>query len=188
MLAAKNRLVAADAKLVEEAFEHRLSELPPSETAEAADDDAVPTTHVDIVGAHEPRAKGNGDLDQPDGIDKSLLVIATPRRYRNREHLRYVARQACLVCGRKQSDSHHLRYLQPRTARPAMNSPSRSAAHIIARFIAPATSRLGGRRRASIPSKSPASSGDERGAIIHKSRALAARQKKNDHLPWHRIP
>ena len=114
MLAAKNRLVAADAKLVEEAFEHRLSELPPSETAEAVDDDAVPTTHVDIVGAHEPRAKGNGDLDQPDGIDKSLLVIATPRRYRNREHLRYVAQQACLICGRKQSDPHHLRYLQPR--------------------------------------------------------------------------
>jgi len=25
----------------------------------------------------------------------------TARRYRNREHLRYVAQQACLVCGRK---------------------------------------------------------------------------------------
>jgi hypothetical protein len=60
------------------------------------------------------RAKGNDDLDQPNGIDKSTLVIATPRRYRNREHLRYVAQQACLICGRKQSDPHHLRYLQPR--------------------------------------------------------------------------
>ena len=112
-LAAKNRLAAADAKLVEDAFEHRLSELAPSETAEAADD-AAPRTHVDIAGDHETRAKGNGDLDQPNGIDKSLLVIATPRRYRNREHLRYVAQQACLICGRKQSDPHHLRYLQPR--------------------------------------------------------------------------
>ncbi|MGB8055720.1 MAG: single-stranded DNA-binding protein, partial [Pseudolabrys sp.] len=35
-------------------------------------------------------------------------------RYRNREHLRYVAQQTCLICGRKQSDPHHLRYLQPR--------------------------------------------------------------------------
>jgi hypothetical protein len=26
----------------------------------------------------------------------------------------YVGQQACLVCGRKQSDPHHLRYLQPR--------------------------------------------------------------------------
>src|SRR6266508_1238037 len=39
-LAAKNRLAAADAKLVEGAFEHRLSELAPSATAEAADDTA----------------------------------------------------------------------------------------------------------------------------------------------------
>ena len=36
------------------------------------------------------------------------------RRYRNREHLRSVAKQPCLVCGRKPSDPHHLRYLQPR--------------------------------------------------------------------------
>ena len=45
-LAAKNRLAAPDAKLVEDAFEHRLSELAPSATAEAAAD-AAPTTHAD---------------------------------------------------------------------------------------------------------------------------------------------
>jgi hypothetical protein len=112
-LVAKNRLAATDSKLVEDAFEHKLSELAPPATVEAADD-AAPRTHADLVGAHEALAKGNGDLDQPVGIDKSLLVIATPRRYRNREHLRYVAQQACLICGRKQSDPHHLRYLQPR--------------------------------------------------------------------------
>jgi hypothetical protein len=33
-----------------------------------------------FVGADEALAKGNSDLDQPDGIDKSVLVIATPRR------------------------------------------------------------------------------------------------------------
>src|SRR5262249_51795605 len=112
-LSAKNSLTAADAKLVEDAFEHRLSELAPSATAEAADDSA-PGTHVDPVGAHETLAKGNGDVDQPNDINKSVLVLATPRRYRNPEHLRYVAQQACLICGRKQSDPHHLRYLQPR--------------------------------------------------------------------------
>jgi len=79
-----------------------------------AADDAAPTTRVERVGVHEMRAKGNDDLDQAEGIDKSVLVIATPRRYRNRAHLRYVAQQACLICGRKQSDPHHLRYLQPR--------------------------------------------------------------------------
>src|SRR5262249_33853278 len=99
-LPAKNSLTAADAKLVEDAFENRLSELAPSATAEAADD-AAPSTDVDLVGAHATLAKGSGDLDQPDGIDKSGLVLATPRRYRNPEHLRYVAQQACLICGRK---------------------------------------------------------------------------------------
>jgi hypothetical protein len=112
-LAAKNLLVATDAKLVEDAFERRLSELEPCATVEAADH-AAPTTHVATVGAQETLANGNGNLDQAEGIDKSVLTIATPRRYRNREHLRYVAQQACLICGRKESDAHHLRYLQPR--------------------------------------------------------------------------
>jgi hypothetical protein len=111
-LTAKNSLTAADAKLVEDAFEHRLSELAPPATAEAADD-AAPSSDVDFVGAHAMLTKGNGD-PLPDSINKSALVIATPRRYRNREHLRYVAQQPCLICGRKQSDPHHLRYLQPR--------------------------------------------------------------------------
>jgi hypothetical protein len=48
------------------------------------------------------------------GIDKSVLTIPAPRRYRNKEHLRYVAGQACLVCARKPSDPHHLRFMQPR--------------------------------------------------------------------------
>jgi hypothetical protein len=112
-LTAKNSLTAADAKLVEDAFERRLCELAPSAIAEAADD-AAPSTDVDPVGAHAMLTQGSGDLDQPDGINKSVPVLATPRRYRNPEHLRYVAQQACLICGRKQSDPHHLRYLQPR--------------------------------------------------------------------------
>jgi hypothetical protein len=112
-LPAKNSLAAADAKLVEDAFERRLSELAPSQSTEAADDGAT-SIHVDLAGAPATPVKGNGDSDQPDGINKSVLVLATPRRYRNREHLRYVAQQACLICGRKQSDPHHLRYLQPR--------------------------------------------------------------------------
>jgi hypothetical protein len=47
-------------------------------------------------------------------VDKSALAINEPRRYRNKEHLRFVAHQACLVCGRKPSDPHHLRFMQPR--------------------------------------------------------------------------
>ena len=60
------------------------------------------------------RRGGSRIVDQPVGIDKSVLAVAAPRRYRNREHLRYVAKQPCLVCGRKPSDPHHLRFVQPR--------------------------------------------------------------------------
>ena len=151
-LPAKNSLAAADAKLVEDAFERTLSEVAPSQSAETADDGAT-SIHVDLAGAHATPVKGNGDPDQPDGINKSVPVLATPRRYRNPEHLRYVAQQACVICGRKQSDPHHLRYLEPRAlGRKASDEFAvPSAARITAPSIAPATNRPGGRRPASIP-------------------------------------
>jgi ERF superfamily len=108
-LAAKNSLTATDAKLVEDGFERRLSELSPSEIAsnDRSSEIQVAAAHKGV--AAEPTAPG-----QTMGIDKSALAVATPRRYRNREHLRAVAKQPCLICGRKPSDPHHLRYLQPR--------------------------------------------------------------------------
>jgi hypothetical protein len=99
-LSAKNSLTATDAKLVEDAFERRLSELPSSDAA-ASRPEVIATTE-------------RADSRQAKGIDKSILTVAAPRRYRNREHLRYVAQQACLLCGRKPSDSHHLGFTQPR--------------------------------------------------------------------------
>jgi hypothetical protein len=50
----------------------------------------------------------------PGKIDKSILTIAEPRRLRDKAHLRFVASQPCLVCGRQPSDPHHLRFTQPR--------------------------------------------------------------------------
>lgn len=47
-------------------------------------------------------------------IDKSVLTIAEPKRRRDKLHLRFVASQPCLVCGRHPSDPHHLRFAQPR--------------------------------------------------------------------------
>jgi hypothetical protein len=109
-LAAKNRLGAEDAKVLEEAFEKRLSELLPSESAEVVN---VDPPERFSAGGHEIGKMDEPSIDQI-GIDKSVLTVAAPRRYRNREHLRYVAQQACLVCGRKPSDPHHLGFTQPR--------------------------------------------------------------------------
>jgi hypothetical protein len=111
-IAAKNNLAAADAKLVENAFERRLSQLGSSEPAMTFDDDTRPETAV--VRPHELAGTKTASSHSAKGIDKSGLTVAVPRRYRNREHLRYVAQQPCLVCGRKPSDPHHLRFAQPR--------------------------------------------------------------------------
>lgn len=51
---------------------------------------------------------------QANGIDKSLLLIGTPKRIRDKEHLKAVAQQPCLVCGRNPSHAHHLTFVQPR--------------------------------------------------------------------------
>ena len=47
-------------------------------------------------------------------IDKSVLALPEPKRLRDKQHLRFVAKQPCLVCGREPSDPHHLRFAQPR--------------------------------------------------------------------------
>jgi hypothetical protein len=92
-------------------------------------------TALEVMPQKEPRTVRAGNADHPSGIDKSVLAVAAPRRYRNRAHLRYVAQQACLVCGRKPSDPHHLRHVQPRAlgrkasdefAVPLCRSPSSS--------------------------------------------------------------
>jgi hypothetical protein len=105
-LGAKNSLIAADAKVLEDAFEQKLSGFPSTVVNDS-------DTAVDVTSQVQPQASRAGG-DEPTGIDKSVLTVAAPRRYRNREHLRYVARQPCLVCGRKPSDPHHLRHVQPR--------------------------------------------------------------------------
>ena len=50
----------------------------------------------------------------PAKIDKSKLTFGEPRRLRNKIHLKFVASQPCLVCGRSPADAHHLRFTQPR--------------------------------------------------------------------------
>jgi len=110
-ITAKNSLAATDAKSVEEAFALRLSELAQSDPA------GIPTVSEDAetqTTANKETVPATAENDAPRNIEKSVLTIAEPRRHRNKEHLRFVAQQACLVCGRKHSDPHHLGFLQPR--------------------------------------------------------------------------
>jgi hypothetical protein len=43
-----------------------------------------------------------------------VLALSEPRRIRDTEHLRHVASQPCLVCGRSPAEAHHIRFAQPR--------------------------------------------------------------------------
>jgi hypothetical protein len=50
----------------------------------------------------------------PAKIQKGELTISEPRRHRDKAHLKFVASQPCLVCGRSPADAHHLRFTQLR--------------------------------------------------------------------------
>jgi hypothetical protein len=106
-LPTKNTLTASDARLVEEAFQAKVA------TAEGADEprlDAAPST----MSLHETQGSQHSALTMTDRIDKSLLTIPLPRRVRDKTHLRFVAKQPCVICGRQPSDPHHLRFAQSR--------------------------------------------------------------------------
>jgi hypothetical protein len=53
----------------------------------------------------------NGEEPPPATIAASAL---RPRRVRNKAHLRRVAQEPCLICGRLPAQAHHLKFLEPR--------------------------------------------------------------------------
>jgi len=94
----KNQLSTADARAVEAAFAERLTQI------------------VDLAPASGPQDKANGhnEARQSRSGTKEVTVIGKPVRERNREHLKYVAAQPCLVCGRTPSDPHHIKFAEQR--------------------------------------------------------------------------
>jgi hypothetical protein len=101
----KNKLVATDALLVEEAFQGRLAVLA----------DSAATESKSVGGARPPRRRTTPrKRPRSKAVDKTALMRSEPRRIRDREHVRFVAQQPCLICGRIPSDPHHLRFAQSR--------------------------------------------------------------------------
>jgi hypothetical protein len=96
----KNQLSASDAQAVEAAFDARLSQ--PGEVGLASG-----------VENRETVGQDPGSL-QVDSATTAAMTIKRPVRERNRDHLRFVASQPCLLCGRTPSDPHHLRFAEPR--------------------------------------------------------------------------
>ena len=112
-LPAKNSLHVADAQQLENAFPARLAEL------ELEADNAVPrpssfgsirklTTSLEREGSESTKTS------TMERIEKNGPPRPEPRRVRDREHVKFVAGQPCLVCGRHPTDPHHLRFAQSR--------------------------------------------------------------------------
>jgi ERF superfamily len=100
-LSAKNSLAADDAERVEQAFRARLMTLAAELTSSSSIKSEPPVRHPG-------RRRRRGDSV----IDKSGLALPAPRRIRDRDHVKSVAKQPCLVCGRRPTDTHHLRFAQ----------------------------------------------------------------------------
>jgi ERF superfamily len=93
-----NSLTLTDGDKVRQAFQDRLTRL-----QSTAGDDVSPI-EKDQAAGDTPRSR----------IDKNMLTLPETKRLRDKQHLRFVAKQPCLVCGREPCDPHHLRFAQPR--------------------------------------------------------------------------
>jgi hypothetical protein len=100
-IAVKNTLTAADAEGVEQAFHAQLAVLA-TDPAGGASIEAEPPV----------RRPGRGKRRGASAVDKSILALPAPRRIRDRDHVKSVAKQPCLLCGRRPADAHHLRFAQ----------------------------------------------------------------------------
>jgi ERF superfamily len=95
VLPLKNQLSVTDARLVEDLFSTKL---------------------IQFENLEAPPNQGPTDLLDPTGhfgpSEQQVTVIGKPVRERDRDHLRFVASQPCLVCGRIPSDAHHIKFAE----------------------------------------------------------------------------
>jgi hypothetical protein len=131
-LPAKNTLTAADAKIIEERFQARLSAFGDAWIPDGTPDGSVPGGSPDGLAPNHPPQTNRDQSVMSTGRPKtggrqkvaavtgewsrssSVRGLGKPVRLRDKGHRKFVMRQACLVCGRVPSDAHHLTFTQPR--------------------------------------------------------------------------
>jgi hypothetical protein len=97
MMRSKNSLMRKHAERVELGFQLKLSTFMT----------AGPKAPDSKRGTRQRRVR-----NQQRAINKTILALPVPRRVRDRDHVKSVAKQPCLVCGRRPADAHHLRSAQ----------------------------------------------------------------------------
>jgi hypothetical protein len=113
ILPAKNTLHEADARQVEEAFEAKITAIN-GQSNSASVGDGHDVLQASLTNGDVPPASSAAAGQTAEAIDKTELVHPEPRRIRDRDHLRFVSTQPCLICGRTPADPHHLRFAQSR--------------------------------------------------------------------------
>jgi hypothetical protein len=103
------RLNATDAEHIDQCFRTKLLSFA-AHDAEGTD----PATSEKSIELDRPNRQRSRKPKQAKLVDKSALSFPEPRRVRDRDHVRYVAQQSCLLCGRRPCDAHHLRFVQSR--------------------------------------------------------------------------
>jgi hypothetical protein len=127
-LPAKNTLTAADAKIVEERFQTRLStisdgQVPDGTTPAGTPDGLAPDRPPQAVPDENLVSTGRADADTSQRASMRVQkrsrsgvahALGKTVRLRDKDNRKFVLRQPCLVCGRLPSDPHHLTFAQPR--------------------------------------------------------------------------
>ncbi len=104
-LPVKNTLTAEHAREVETAFADQVARF----------DDAIASASLPSGSAVDTESRADTTAAPPQSLEQDAdLAIGRLRRRRDRDHLKFVASQPCLLCNRRPADAHHLRHAQPR--------------------------------------------------------------------------
>jgi ERF superfamily len=131
-IGAKNYLAAEDAAVVEKTFGERICVLAPEANVEtpasgrgvnsrvAGQEFLSDNSDPQSPAPADPIVPGNqsGNSGKRTGGEESIEQVNHQRliklrRSRDKEHLRFISRQSCTVCGRRPCEAHHIRYAQP---------------------------------------------------------------------------
>ena len=112
ILPAKDTLTSDDARQLEDTFRAQLAAL----DSGAGQNAVIPLLETKAAAHSPPERQSPRSRKKLVGetINKSELAHPEPRRIRDREHVRFLIKQPCLICGRTPSDAHHLRFAQYR--------------------------------------------------------------------------
>jgi ERF superfamily len=119
-LAAKNTLITSDADAVEAGFREKLATIEGASAARqerlhsAPLEDPEPPVGKPFVTAIEGAVAVAPPGTSDNASARRRRVAAKTIRLRDKEHCKFVRTEPCVVCGRTPTETHHIRFAQPR--------------------------------------------------------------------------